>query len=81
MAYILKNGSVYINGAFQQTDLLIKDGVIAKIGEDLECGCAEVIDLAGKTVMPGLVDLHVHLREPGFEYKETVESGTKAAQP
>lgn len=79
MAYILKNGSVYINGAFEQTDLLVKDGVIAKIGSALECGCAEVIDLAGKTVMPGLVDLHVHLREPGFEYKETVESGTKAA--
>ena len=79
MSYILKNGSVYVNGGFETTDLLVKDGVIAAMGKDLCCAEAEVIDCTGKTVVPGLVDLHVHLREPGFEYKETVATGTAAA--
>ena len=79
MNYILKNGSAYVNGAFADTDILVKDGVIAAIGKDLTCADAEVIDCTGKTVVPGLVDLHVHLREPGFEYKETVATGTAAA--
>lgn len=79
MAYILKNGSVYMNGGFLKADILVEGDVISKIGQALECEGAEVIDLDGKTVLPGLVDLHVHLREPGFEYKETVETGTKAA--
>ena len=79
MTYLLKNGSVYVNGSFENTDLLVKDGVIAALGKDLCCAEAEVIDCTGKTVVPGLVDLHVHLREPGFEYKETVATGTAAA--
>ena len=66
-------------------DLLIEDGVVARIGEGLAEpsgggeGGAEVIDAAGLVVCPGLIDLHVHLREPGQEYKETVRTGTMAA--
>ena len=60
-------------------DIVIKDGVVAQRGEALEIENAdEVIDASGCYVMPGLIDLHVHLREPGFEHKETIETGTKA---
>ncbi|HWC76528.1 MAG TPA: dihydroorotase [Blastocatellia bacterium] len=60
-------------------DLLIEDGRIKSIGNDLLDPDAEVFDAAGLVVSPGFVDLHVHLREPGDEYKETVASGAKAA--
>ena len=61
------------------TDVLIEDGKITKIGNDLVSENAKVIDATNKIVVPGFIDLHVHLREPGFEYKETIETGTKAA--
>ncbi|HCA48701.1 MAG TPA: dihydroorotase, partial [Armatimonadetes bacterium] len=61
-------------------DLLISGGRIAAIGDGLpRADGAQVIDAVGKVVCPGLVDLHVHLREPGAEKKETIESGTRAA--
>lgn len=61
-------------------DLLIREGVIAELGPDLDLpdGC-EVIEASGRHVFPGFVDPHVHLRTPGFEYKENLESGTRAA--
>ena len=78
MSILLKNGSVYTDGAFRTCDVLIENDTIAAVGEHLTCD-GEVIDCTGKTVFPGFVDLHVHLREPGFTYKETVASGTAAA--
>jgi dihydroorotase len=64
----------------QTLDLLLKDGVVAKVDEKIAPPKgAEVVDAAGLVVAPGFVDLHVHLREPGFEYKETIASGTAAA--
>ncbi len=66
-------------GLDQQTDLLISDGVIQKVGSVPDDYKAEVIEAQGWIVCPGLFDMHVHLREPGFEYKETVESGCWAA--
>lgn len=61
-------------------DLLLEDGAVARIDGEIEPPeGAEVIDADGAVVCPGLIDLHVHLREPGQEYKETVESGTRAA--
>ena len=60
-------------------DVLIEDGKIAAVGQGLDADGAEVYDASGKVVAPGLVDLHVHLREPGQEAKEDLESGTKAA--
>ncbi len=60
-------------------DLLVSGGRVAAIGLDLARAGAEVIDVAGKAVVPGLIDMHVHLREPGFEYKEDIRTGTRAA--
>ena len=64
-------------------DLLIENGKIVRTGKDLlkeeTPSGAEVIDLRGKLVVPGLIDMHTHLREPGFEYKETIASGSEAA--
>ncbi len=62
-------------------DLLVMDGKIAESAPKLESAPddAQVVDLEGKWLVPGLIDMHVHLREPGFEYKETIETGTRAA--
>jgi dihydroorotase len=66
-----------------KADLLIENGKILRSGKDLHkaerSSGAEVIDLGGKMVVPGLIDIHTHLREPGFEYKETIASGSEAA--
>jgi dihydroorotase len=75
-AYLLKGVSLL--GA-APTDVLIRDGVYAAIGDDLAAEDAEVIDATGLVALPGLVDLHTHLREPGREDAETVESGSRAA--
>jgi dihydroorotase len=79
--YLVKGVSIV--GA-QATDLLMRDGVVAAVGRDAATaatagGGAEVIDGAGLVALPGLVDLHTHLREPGREDAETVETGSRAA--
>ena len=68
-----------VAGSDDVADVHVADGVIRAIGLDLEAPDAEPIDCAGLVLAPGLVDLHAHLREPGFEHKETIESGTRAA--
>ena len=71
-----------LQGVDDQVDLLVRGGRVQRLGADLRAaagGAAEVIDARGKLVLPGLIDVHVHLRQPGFEYKETVESGLRAA--
>jgi dihydroorotase len=81
MRLVIKNGRV-INPAtkFDEiADVLIEDGKIKEIGANLDAGEASVYDAAGKIVTPGLIDLHVHFREPGQEAKEDFESGSKAA--
>ncbi|WP_329011561.1 dihydroorotase [Micromonospora rifamycinica] len=75
-AYLIKNVSV-VGGA--PTDLLIRDGVVAATGTGLDAPDAAVVDGTGLVALPGLVDLHTHLREPGREDAETVESGSRAA--
>jgi dihydroorotase len=60
-------------------DLLIGDAAIAAIGQVTRTGAEEVVDATGLWVLPGLMDLHVHLREPGHEHKETIATGTRAA--
>ena len=83
MTYLLKNGRVIdpANGRDEAGDVLIgADGLIAQIGPDLEAaGDVTVMDCAGLVIAPGLIDMHVHLRVPGQEYKEDVASGTAAA--
>ena len=76
MSVIIKGARPYGEDA---VDLLLADGRIAAIGVDLDGGDAEVVDAAGLVALPGLVDLHTHLREPGREDAETVETGTAAA--
>ena len=81
MALLLKNAhvvdpSVELDGI---VDVLIDGERIARVGENLDAADAEVVDLSGKYLVPGLVDMHVHLREPGFEHKGTIESETRAA--
>ena len=78
MKTLIKN-AVIINADGRQTaDLIIENGIIAEIGENLSCD-GEVIDANGAYLLPGLIDLHSHLRDPGYEYKEDIISGTKAA--
>src|SRR5207237_2784707 len=60
-------------------DLALEDGRIAAMGASLEVGRAEVFDASGLVVAPGFIDMHVHLREPGIEHAETIESGSRAA--
>nr|WP_252192571.1 dihydroorotase [Pseudoflavonifractor sp. MCC625] len=60
-------------------DVLVEDGKIAVLGSDIRDPEAEVLDARGLTICAGLVDMHVHLRDPGQEYKETIETGTRAA--
>ena len=79
MGLLLKNGRVYQNGEITKTDILVENERIVKIEENIVCDQHEVMDLDGLLVAPGLVDLHVHLREPGGEHKETIKTGTEAA--
>ncbi len=74
--YLIKGARPY---GGDPMDMLIKDGRIAAIGDSLSSTSAEVVDAAGLIVLPGLVDLHTHLREPGREDAETVETGSRAA--
>lgn len=82
MAFLLSGAHVVDpqEGIDDVLDVLIDGEKIACVGKDLEAPAdAEVIDAAGKYLVPGLVDMHVHFRDPGFEYKETIETGSAAA--
>ena len=83
---LLKNGTIYDpkSREIREADILIKDGKIARIGMNLEKELADsqqvqILDVAGRQIGPGLVDVHVHFRDPGFTYKEDIETGARAA--
>lgn len=78
MKLLIKNGTVVTEKGEIKADLLVENGKIAKIASKIEENC-KTIDASGKHVLAGLIDMHVHLREPGFEGKEDIESGSKAA--
>ena len=81
MKLLIRKGRVVdpVGGIGGVMDILVEDGRVAVIGSELTAQSARVIDARGLTVCAGLVDMHVHLREPGFEYKETIETGCLAA--
>lgn len=79
MGILLKNGKVMQDGQLVQRDILIIDQVIAKVAEKIEEPGYKEINVKGKLISPGFIDMHVHLREPGFEAKETIATGTAAA--
>lgn len=78
---LIKNGYVIDPATDKEEicDLLIKDNYIAQVGQNITHDADQIIDATDCYVMPGFIDLHVHLREPGFEYKETIETGALAA--
>ena len=77
---LLKNGQMLNKeGQIVTTDILIKDNKIAKIASDIKEADAKIVELGGKLITPGLIDVHVHLREPGGGHKETVATGTASA--
>ena len=75
---IIKNGSCYINGKLEQTDIAINNGKIEKIGK-LSLNSSKVFDATDKIVLPGIIDTQVHFREPGSTDREDLESGSRAA--
>jgi dihydroorotase len=82
MASVLIKGGHIINPATEMniiSDMFIEDGKVKRIAEDINAAADVVIDADGLDVMPGFVDMHVHFREPGFEYKETIKTGSLAA--
>ncbi len=81
MTTLIKNGRVLdpANGIDAVMDIHIVDGKINEVSKQIDCDAQTVIDATGCWVTPGLIDMHVHLREPGFEHKETIATGTRSA--
>ena len=79
--FIIKNANIIdpSENLHQISDLLINDGKIIEISENIENSDLEIIDINKKTLIPGLIDLHVHYRDPGDTYKENIESGSKSS--
>ena len=81
MKTLLKNGLVvdYKNNVQDTLDILIENDKIKKVAKELTEEADKVIDCTNLIIIPGMIDMHCHLREPGFEYKETIETGSKSA--
>ena len=79
-ALVIRGGTVVDHGGERRADLVVEDGRVVAVGEGVDAPRgARLLDASGGVVAPGLVDLHTHLREPGREESETVETGTRAA--
>ena len=79
MKKLLKNGAVFVNGKFEKCDVEVTNETITKIAPKIEGEAFDVIyDLQNLYLLPGLIDVHTHLREPGFIYKETIKTGSYA---
>lgn len=76
---LIKNAKIVFPNGVKEGDILIRGGKIVKIARKIERKREEIVDASGLYAFPGLIDMHVHLREPGYEYKEDIESGARAA--
>lgn len=80
MELLLKGAEIFLDGRLEKADMRVSGGIISEIGDHISCGGdGRVIDFSEMTILPGLADVHVHLREPGFSYKETIKTGSLAA--
>ena len=80
MRICFKHAQVWKDGSLRPADVLVSDGRIVSIGDRVSCSTDTVwIEVHNAVIFPGFVDVHVHLREPGFSYKETIRTGTLAA--
>ena len=80
MKLILSGGNLYTNGDFLTADISIEGGRIVAIAPKIDSSEGDqVFDVSGLSIFPGFIDVHTHLREPGFSYKETIATGTAAA--
>lgn len=79
MGLLLTGGKVFVGGSFHDADVSISDGRIVSVSPDLPREGGSVVELNECLLVPGFVDVHVHLREPGFSYKETIKTGAAAA--
>ena len=80
MKKLITNSTIYYNSEFVKKDILINDGIIVEISDHIAPECADfVYNFKDCYVFPGFTDVHVHLREPGFSYKETIKTGTMAS--
>ncbi len=79
MKLLIKNASVVNYNDEKKCDIYIEDGKILKMAEQISDKADQVIDASGKLVLPGLIDIHCHLRDPGFEYKEDLRTGSRSA--
>ncbi len=79
MKMVLKNGNVYSNGSFRRQTVCISNGTVTCLGYAPEHDGFSVVDCSDFYIFPGFTDVHVHFREPGFSYKETIATGSKAA--
>ena len=81
MTILLKNGKLidYKTQTNDYFDIFIDNGIITKIDKNIENKADNIIDCSNLFIIPGMIDMHCHLREPGFEYKETIETGSGSA--
>ncbi len=81
MKTLLKNGTLidYKTNTFEKTDILIENDMIKEIAKEISKDVDKTIDCTNFYIIPGMIDMHCHLREPGFEHKETIETGSKSA--
>jgi dihydroorotase len=81
MGILFKNGTVidYASKTEDLLDILVENGKIIKVQKNIDVASNEVVDCTNLYIMPGMIDMHCHLREPGGEHKETIETGSKSA--
>ncbi len=79
MSILYSGATIYSDNELKKADILVENGSIVSVGDAIDFFSGEVVDCSGKYIFPGFIDVHVHFREPGFSYKETIKTGSQAA--